>query len=159
MRENIQNGFDENNFVNVHVIDAFLRDYALQLKYLNVTEEDTKEYLDKVWKCIDEKVHAQIIVHYKNHYMIVLKLVHMYYLFLPEYENTIRHTREELIQFLRQKNCHAFLLETKCDDVPLWDSFPIALYGGGRKRKRSIDEDWIEKKPKKKKRRKKKSRT
>ena len=153
--QNVEDAFDERNFVNIHAIDKFVRCHGLQLKYLEISQESTKKELNEVWNKIDEQSHAQLILHYKNHYIQVLKIIHMYYMFVPEYENGIRHTREELIQFLREKNCYGFLCEELGDGLPLKHTFSQNLYGGG-KRKISSDEEWTDK-PKKKRRKKRKS--
>ena len=55
------------------------------------------EYINSAWQKIDQQTLSQIIIHYEDHFMYVLKIANRYFLLLPEYRDAIPHTREELI--------------------------------------------------------------
>ena len=97
---------------------------GLQLQHIKMDRDLDLESINKVWCSIDDTMTAQIVVVYKGHYVLVLKLVHLYYMLIPEFGDVISHTREELIQFLRENNCTGFLCVENNHNYDLRQHFP-----------------------------------
>ena len=77
LENKLKNSFDERNFLNVHSIDKFLNINGFGLKHLYVQKSSDHEYINEAWKKVDQQLLAQIIVHYDDHYMYVLKIINM----------------------------------------------------------------------------------
>ena len=138
---NIDGSFDDRNYLNIHSIDRYLMNYNLSLKHIEMNSSSDIEYINSAWQKIDQQTLSQIIIHYEDHFMYVLKIANRYFLLLPEYRDAIPHTREELIHFVQERNCHAFLVDKMKDDICLKEGFHLDLYGGGKRKLLSDSED------------------
>ena len=126
----IPNAFNANFSLNILVIENILNNFQYQLHNM---ESDINKLLAGKSNLLEKLRNAhtmEFIIHYKNHYLLLVKFIEFYYLIGPDYKTILRFTEIEILEFLINDETSGFYIEKLNNDYSLKNDLHNILFGG-----------------------------
>ena len=142
--QNIESLFDDLDQINIQVVDQILNVYDLQLKYFCPKSTHTTDLLEEVLKMYEEPTYLAVIW-YENHYYVLGKWNHNFFLYDPLQKHPIRCYYRDVIEFIEEGAKFFWVQDLDFSynlSDWLWDLYvDDSVTGGVRKRQLNSDTD------------------